>query len=106
MGEVARTRLLLPPRHLHLIMALLPAQAPGARVLAFGSRVRGTACETADLDLAVECPDHPDQELPIARRLAAALTESSLPIFVDVLPWSSLPDDFKRQILDEYIVLQ
>ena len=86
----------LETRHLATVQTLLARHVPECEVRAFGSRVKGTAKPYSDLDLAVV------GSVPLpADRLAAlreALTDSELPIRVDVLDWHGIAENF-RQII-------
>jgi len=88
----------LTPGQLETVRRLCAAHAPEARVLAFGSRVRGTARPYSDLDLALAA------DAPIdARRIEAlqdALAESDLPFSVDVADYRRVSDAFRR-VIDE-----
>jgi len=87
------------PEWLVIVRRLLEMYVPDAEVLAFGSRVQGTSHDGSDLDLVLR--DRHDASRP-QKNLAAlrsALSESSLPILVDVLDWAQIPESFRREIL-------
>lgn len=94
----------LEARHLATVQALLARHVPECEVRAFGSRVKGTAKPYSDLDLAVVGP------APLAAdRLAAlreALTDSELPIRVDVLDWHGIAENFRQIIAAQFEVIQ
>ena len=94
----------LNPKHLETIQHILTVYIPECEVRAFGSRVKWTAKDYSDLDLAVI------GSKPLSfrqlRQLAAAFEESYLPIRVDVVDWWSLPDGFRKVILEKYEVIQ
>ncbi len=81
----------LEPRHTAEILAILAERAPGATVVAFGSRVTGGARPWSDLDLAV-FGDAP-LTLRALGRLRDAFEESTLPFRVDVCDGLRLPAD-------------
>lgn len=89
----------LRPEWLELLRRLLAEHLPGAEVWAYGSRVNGTAHEGSDLDLVARNPDDPGRPLPGLWPLREALSESDLPILVDVLDWALIPESFRREIL-------
>ncbi len=95
----------LKPDHLRLLLELLNVYAPGAEVWAYGSRVNGGGHDGSDLDLVVRNParlDQPQQKLYLLRD---ALEESNLPILVDVLDWARLPEDFRREIERQHVIV-
>ena len=94
----------LEARHLATVQALLARHVPECEVRAFGSRVKGTAKPYSDLDLALVGP----AQIP-ADRLAAlreALTDSELPIRVDVLDWHGIAENFRQIIAAQFEVIQ
>ena len=94
----------LDPKHLRTIQYILTEYIPEYEVRAFGSRVRWTAKDYSDLDLAVvgSKPLSIRQE----RRLTEAFEESNLPFRVDVLDWQSISEGFRQVILERYEVIQ
>jgi predicted nucleotidyltransferase len=96
----------LQPAHLRLLLDVLAAEAPGAEVWAYGSRVTGEAHEGSDLDLVLRNPERLDAPHRDLHRLRDALTESNLPILVEVLDWARIPEDFRRDIQRQHLVLR
>ncbi len=74
-------------------------------VWAYGSRVSGGAHEGSDLDLVLRNPEKLDAPHKNLHRLRDALTESDLPILVEVLDWAQLPEPFRREIERRHVVL-
>jgi predicted nucleotidyltransferase len=94
----------LKPAHLEIVKRILAEYAPYSEVWAFGSRVSHTGHEGSDLDLVIlDRTPSPHHSLS---SLAAAFSESNLPILVDVLAWSRLPEFMRRQIEEAHMVLQ
>lgn len=93
----------IKPEHRDILLAILSRFIPGMTVLAYGSRVKGTARPYSDLDLAVFAT--PTQRSLISD-LKEALDESDLPFLVDVLVWDELPESFHRNIMARYVVVQ
>lgn len=83
----------LPERWRAEIAQILVRHLPGAQVLAFGSRVTGKNHPGSDLDLAVI--GGTPAGLAAAR---SALTESNVPISVDLLAYESLPASYREEI--------
>ena len=94
----------LNPKHLETIQHILAVHIPECEVRAFGSRVKWTAKDYSDLDLAVVG----SEPLPLRqlRQLTEAFEESYLPIQVDVVVWQSLSDGFRKVIAEKYEVIQ
>lgn len=82
---------------------LLDRYLPNVQVWAFGSRVKGTARTNSDLDLVIF--SRPEQEQALYS-LREALEESNLPFRVDLLVWDNLPDNFKTNIEQQYVVIR
>jgi len=92
------------PAHLQTILEILKTHAPDCEVRAFGSRVKWTAKNYSDLDLALVG----SAKLPF-RKLAAlqtAFEESDLPYRVDVLDWLAISPEFQKVIEQGYEVIQ
>jgi uncharacterized protein len=88
----------LKPQYIALTQAILSAHLPHAQLQAFGSRTTGQAKPFSDLDLAVlDDLRFSDRELATARY---ALEESALPIRVDLVRWSQLPQSL-RSVIEE-----
>ena len=79
----------------------------GTEIWAYGSRVKGTNHDASDLDLVVHFS--PEQESAEGfEQLSAfieALRDSNIPIIVQVMAWSAIPDHFKTNIKSCYQVL-
>ncbi len=93
----------LPARDLVRLHHILAAQVPGVQVLAFGSRVKGKARKFSDLDLALDA----GERLPWSRigDLKEALSESDLPIVVDVIDLNDVSERFREMVLRQAIPL-
>jgi predicted nucleotidyltransferase len=95
----------LPPVYRQMLLDLLGAHLPDAEVWAYGSRVNGQAHDGSDLDLVVRNPDRLDQPQRQLYLLRDALTESNLPILVEVLDWARIPEDMRNEIERQYVVV-
>ena len=90
--------LALPERCIALVRALIRQHAPQHQFFAFGSRVVGRAADRrrvkphSDLDLAIA-----GEPLPLERIFALrdAFSQSDLPMRVDIVQASDLPDGWK-----------
>lgn len=94
----------LDPRHLETVCRIVRKHVPEVEVRAFGSRVAGGARKYSDLDLALVGPV--EVEWSRMGRLAAAFSESDLPIRVDVLDWHGVSPAFRRVIAESSVVIQ
>ena len=99
--------MLLQLRHRAMLEEMLGRLLPPeAEVWAYGSRVTGEAHEASDLDLVVRGPNL--RPLPAQRisLLRTVLTDSNLPLLVDIHDWATLPVSFHERILARYEVLR
>ena len=88
----------LPEKYAAQVRALLQAHIPEAQVWAYGSRVRGDHYEASDLDLVARFPATAQRDAFRLSALTDALTESNLPILVQVLDWDAIPASFRDEI--------
>lgn len=81
------------PDHLRMIQHILSQHIPNQSVIAFGSRVKGTAKKTSDLDLCIMG----EQSLPFATlaHLRDAFSLSSIPYQVDIIEWATVSPEFQ-----------
>ncbi len=86
----------LSPVHLSMVKEVLARWLPDAQVLAFGSRVSGTARKFSDLDIAIVSPTPLDWRL--LGKVRDAFEDSDLPICVDVIDWRQTDDAFKALV--------
>jgi predicted nucleotidyltransferase len=99
-------KLNLQAGYLRLLLEVLKRHAPEAEVWAYGSRVNGGGHDGSDLDLVVRNPaglDRPQKQLGALRD---ALSESDLPMLVEVLDWARLPEDFRREIERQHVTVR
>ncbi|RKU26900.1 restriction endonuclease subunit S [Candidatus Poribacteria bacterium] len=94
----------LNPKHFETVQHILAKHVPGCEVRAFGSRVKWTAKDYSDLDLAIV--GSKPLTLRQTGQLAEAFEESNLPMRVDVLDWHTISEEFKEIITEEYEVIQ
>jgi len=106
MSEYAVGRLQLSPRYLAVLRELLQRHLPAVEVRAYGSRVTGKGHEASDLDLVVRNPHDLERETAGLPALRAALSESNLPLLVDIVDWARIPESFRQEIEAAYVVVQ
>ena len=86
---------------LRLIKEIIKQHIPNKKVWAYGSRVTREAQETSDLDLVVfNCNSDEIHDLK------EELSESDVLVSVDIMDWENIPDSFKENIKQKYVVLQ
>ena len=91
----------LDQEQLGLLEKIIKRYIPNRTVWAYGSRVTRKADKISDLDLAVFGCDGSE-----IYDLKEALKESDLLVSVDVINWESIPESFKENIREKYVVLQ
>ena len=95
----------LSPAYLQMLVPIVRAHAPDAEVWAYGSRVTGRGHEGSDLDLVIRNPERLDAPQKNLHELRHALNESNLPFLVEVLDWARMPEEFRREIERNHVVL-
>ena len=96
----------LLPRHREAVLNLLDQYIPQVEVWAFGSRVTGGAHECSDLDLVLRNPTDLSESIPGLGALREALSQSTIPILVEVHDWSQLPESFQAEIEKKKILFR
>ncbi len=86
-----------------IVKSLLKRFLPNTIVWAFGSRVKFTSRPESDLDLTAFIKL--GQKIGL-NELKEAFDESNLPFRVDIHDWNGIPENFKRNIEKEYVVVQ
>lgn len=74
-------------------------------VWAYGSRVNGTAHSGSDLDLVILRPNRQQMPVDAFTELRKKITESNIPILVDLFDWTRLPESFQLNIQAQHIVI-
>ncbi len=67
-------------------------------VIAYGSRVNGTAHEASDLDLVIRTQNHAQLDREVFATLVEKIKDSNIPILVELRDWATLPASFHKQI--------
>ncbi|QXE89585.1 nucleotidyltransferase family protein [Geomonas subterranea] len=88
----------LRPEWLEMVRQLLAVHLPDAEVLAYGSRVQGTSHDGSDLDLVARNVADLSVPQPNLFELKEALSDSNIPILVDILDWARIPESFRGEI--------
>ena len=84
------------------VLALLARHLPNTTAWVYGSRVKWTARPQSDLDLVVFAK--PEQERRVSD-LREAFEESNLPFRVGLFVWDTVPEQFRKTIESEHVVL-
>lgn len=84
------------------VLGLLNRHLPNTTVWAYGSRVKWTSHPASDLDLVAFGMQEQRRRMA---ELREAFDESNLPFKVDLFVWDDVPDDFRKRIEAEYVVL-
>ncbi len=74
-------------------------------IWAYGSRVNGQAHDMSDLDLVLISKDNSKININEYIDFKEVLTDSNIPILIQVLDWNRIPHYFHQNILDNYEVL-
>ena len=82
------------------IIKIVKKCCPQSKLIAFGSRISGTARDGSDLDLAVEFYVNYSRTLNYFNQIKNELSDSSLPYFVDLHSWNELPKNMQDNILN------
>lgn len=84
---------------------LLAKYLPGVTAWAYGSRVKGEAHDTSDLDVVLRSPDLQPIAIDRLEDFLDAVRESNIPILIEARDWTRLPDAFHAEILKNYVAL-
>ena len=86
----------------NIIIPIIELHAPDAKIILYGSRARGDFKEGADIDIALDTGKNINHE--VMNNIIEGLEESHLPIFFDIVDFSKMTDDMKKNILRDGIV--
>ena len=84
------------------VLALLERYLPNTTAWVYGSRANWTSRPQSDLDMVVFAT--PEQSDRVAE-LREAFEESDLPFRVDLFVWDTVPEEFRKRIEVEHVVL-
>ncbi len=92
----------ITPQQRKIISSLLETYLPNTVTWVYGSRVKGTARPSSDLDMVVFASAEQTTNVFLLRE---ALDESDLPFRVDLFVWDEIPAQFRKNIEAEHKVL-
>lgn len=98
------SRIEVPPAALSIILSHIERHVPGAAAYAFGSRVNGTSKPHSDLDIMIVSSSAIPQDS--LENLRIDLSESDVPIKVDVVDGAALSKTFRDSIAAHAVPLQ
>jgi len=93
----------ITPQQRKTILDLLKTYLPNTQTWVYGSRAKWTAKPHSDLDMVVFAT--PEQS-PKVSALKEAFEESDLPFRVDLFVWDEVPEQFRKNIQSDHVVLQ
>jgi len=94
----------ISPENWLIVREILQRYVPDREVWAFGSRVKWTAKEFSDLDLAI-IGDTP-LSIALTADMKEAFQESALPFKIDIVDWASITPSFRQVIQATKIQIQ
>ncbi len=71
-------------------------------IWAYGSRVNGDAHDMSDLDLVLVSTNNKKIDINKFVNFKSSLTNSNIPILIQILDWNKIPEYFKKNILNNY----
>lgn len=98
--------MILRAKHKRMLLDLIAVYLPtDVQVIAYGSRVDGTAHEGSDLDLSLKSKGQQPIDSEVLYTFVKAVQHSNIPFLVQILDWSRLPKSFHAQIEQNGVVL-
>jgi type I restriction enzyme S subunit len=86
----------LKPEWLAIIKGIFKKYLPHTKVVLYGSRARGTKKRYSDIDLCI-MSDAPTNDRVLSQ-LKDAMSESNLPVRVDITDWATTSHNFQQII--------
>ncbi len=93
----------IQPHILKEILAIIKKYLPNTTLWAFGSRVKFTSKITSDLDLVAFITKEQKTAFSLVKE---AFDQADIPFRIDLHDWNEIPENFKKNIENQYIVLQ
>jgi predicted nucleotidyltransferase len=87
------------PDYLDELRRILEETVPSRIVVSgFGSRVKDGHKEGADIDIVIQRTDGKAVDFDAMLRLKDRITESTIPVFVDLFDWYRLPASMQKRV--------
>lgn len=90
--------MLLKSKYKQMLLDLFSELTIPVEIWAYGSRVKGTAHDGSDLDLVIIGKDGKMIPTDILVELKEKISESNIPILVELFDWARLPESFHKNI--------
>ena len=87
------------------LLRIFDTAAVPITVWAYGSRVKGSAHKGSDLDLVIRSQNLSPIPTDIFSDLYDKIKDSNIPILVDLKDWALVPENFRKNIREQYEVL-
>lgn len=100
------TTLYLRDKDKQRLLKLLADYLPTVTAWVYGSRVKGDAHDTSDVDIVLRSKDLSPIPFDELETFLQALNDSTIPILVEARDWARLPTSFHEEILKCYVVLK
>ena len=97
--------MLLREKDRQTLLQIFSAFNVPVEVWAYGSRVSGTAHTGSDLDLVIRSSDLKKLPVDFFMEVKEKITDSNIPIVVELFDWARLPESFHRNIEVKHEVL-
>ena len=95
------SKLFLRPQYLKILTDIFESYCPEAEIWAYGSRVKGEAHDSSDLDMVVRSFNSNKN----IYKLRELINDSNIPILTDILEFEKLPKTFQEEIEKEYVII-
>ncbi len=89
-------------KYWYQLQTIFKNYCPNAEIWAYGSRINGNAHSGSDLDLIVK--NFGDHKCNITE-LKKIIANSNIPFLIDICEFNSLPEYFKQEIINNYVVI-
>lgn len=103
---MTKSNLYLRDKDKRCFLKLLTTFLPTVTAWAYGSRVKGEAHDTSDLDVVLRSADLTPIPFEELETFLQALNDSNIPILIEARDWARLPSSFHEEILKCYVVLK